>query len=252
MPKLPLLTPPKIWLSASLAALLLMLTAANPLPQVSLPESQDTLASLLVTSPLQVDFGIACKDAARVQINIDTATYDVIARKILPVDCVGQSSQMLSTKLYFDVFTQPTDAHLSITTYDKSDRMVSMYTNFITLSEVQHPDSLKMDESIPLHLDEPADGSEVTGTSLLIKGSIDVWQISPVHLQVVTQTGRILSHETIFIPSDVIGETYTFETTLSLPGLEESTDARLIMDQSAGNIFGIKFSTSVSLLLNQE
>lgn len=248
----PLSKSKRVWIPLAAILVLLLVGSANPTAAPVSAQTQAAPATTTVSSPLQVEYEIDCTNAVNIQVNLDTSSYDVIARKIIPVDCGSLPTQSLSTQLYFDVFTVPTYAHLSITTYDEFNRTVRMYTNYVTLSEVPRASTFQMNADIPFQITEPVDGSTISDLSFQVKGSIETNSSSPLNIQLISEKGRILSHEAVFVPSTMLGKDYPFEATLYLPQLSEPTGARLVMQQSASDIYGVKFATSLLVTIDQK
>ncbi len=205
-----------------------------------------------VTSPLEVVFEADCLDATHVQINLDTAAYDVIARKIMPLHCENGSTQKFSTKLFFDVFEVPTKAHLTVSTFDAYNRIVRMYTNYVLLSPESGQSNLVMETYIPFSIKEPIQDQIITSQSFLVKGTINITNSSPINLLIINEQGRIYSNEVLYVPQNMLGQPYAFETTMYLPWLTEIHQVRLIMQQSANDIYGIKFATSIPLQIARD
>ena len=216
----------------SLSLILAFVHAANAQPTQPMTILSPGEGSL-VTAPIEVTAMIHAGEDGLVRLTLVDRKQNLLARQLLRVDALSDSTFEFSTLLAFEIPTDTTSAILTITTKDRFHRPLAMRSAMLNLANGG-------EEQILLHLNEdpwltvtqPEPGAVISDSPLLITGTVRPINETPIYFELMTERGRAIFSKQLAVETP--GIDFEFSVSLAYSPVVKQENMRLVIWQSAG------------------
>jgi hypothetical protein len=185
-----------------------------------------------LVSPIPISAEILSEPGGLVRVELLDGQGQAIARQLLRLDPDHNSPrQTFTTELPFEIRGEEETALLTLTLLDAFHRPLALRSSQITLRADGEAQIEPYQEDSPwINLTEPQLMDIVTGGQLTVVGTVTPLTESPVILELLDETGRVIGARQM--PVEPPGSPFDFETTLVYTYIQTFTDARLVVRQT--------------------
>lgn len=184
-----------------------------------------------IVSPIQVSAEIQPEPGGLVRVELLDSQGQAISRQLLRLDDVNGEPQAFTAELPFEIPADEEDALLTLSILDRLFRPVALRSARVTLlsnGDAQIEPYAGEEPWVTLTQPEPMD--IVTGGQLTVAGTVTPRTESPVLLELLDETGRVIGSRQVRV--DTPGGSFDFEATLPYYYIKTFTDARLVIRQA--------------------
>lgn len=147
----------------------------------------------LVTSPLEIEAQLAPGANGRVRIELVDANGRLLAVRVLEL-----TSNELQTQIAFELGRPSLAARLTISTQDEYGRTQALNSVELTLLASGNASIFAAAEGEPIVIEQPQEGEELAGGSLLVRGQAQTQPGRPLTVQLLTRDGRVLAFHEVY------------------------------------------------------
>ncbi len=185
-----------------------------------------------LVSPIQLSAEIQPELGGLVRVELLNSMGQTISRQLLRVEATQNGTPgAFTTELAFEIRGDEEAGLLTLTLLDAFYRPLTLRSAQITLGawgEAQIEPGLEDEPWVTLTEPQPMD--IVTGGQLTVGGTIRPLTESPVILELLDETSRVIGSRQVAVESP--GTPLNFETTLPYYYIKTFTDARLVVRQN--------------------
>jgi len=208
----------------------------KPVPTASITISTPSTGSI-ITSPINLEAGITCNPGEILRIELTNKQEKLLFRKLIIPDCRANVSFELKELIFFDSPTVNTKTRLTLSLTDPEDVPRAITSAELLLSQVDPSISKAKDSQSNFIIISPVENTLISHGKFPVSGWIRPLEKTPVILELLTETGSLISSRQVAIPEDNNGDYFFFDVVIpySVPRI---LNAILVIRQMGSTIPG--------------
>jgi hypothetical protein len=191
----------------------------------------------IITSPIKLDVSFACNPGDVLRIELINKQEKLLFRKLIIPDCRSNMSYELKELIFFDTPTANTKTRLAISLTDPEDVPRAIASTELLLSRDNTSINKTNDSQSTFIIISPAENSLLSHGRFPVSGWIRPLEQTPIILELLTETGGLVSSRQIAIPQENAGDYFYFDVVIpySVPRI---LNAILVIRQMGSEIPG--------------
>ncbi|MCJ7694301.1 MAG: hypothetical protein MUO40_02645 [Anaerolineaceae bacterium] len=182
--------------------------------------SPSTGSSLV--SPIQLQAEVTCNPNNFVRIELIDTNRNLLYRQVIRHECGIASIFKLNESIYFDTNKKDSLARLTISLLDNSSRILAISSVNLALSNEKQsllPSPLNQTDFLII---SPKEDSLTQGGSLMVYGWVNPPNMSPVILELISESGKLIGSRQILIHNNLLEDFQYFEINIpyDIPGIQ--------------------------------
>lgn len=208
----------------------------KPIPTPSIAIITPSTGSI-ITSPIILEAEITCNPGDILRIELIDKQEKLLFRKLIIPNCRSNVSLELKELIYFDVPVVNTKTRLTMSLIDPEDVPRAIASSELLLSRDNSSINKAKDSQSNFIVTSPVENSLLSHGEFLVSGWIRPLEQTPVILELLTETGGLISSRQIAIPGENAGEYFFFDVVIpfSVPRI---LNAILVIRQMGSTIPG--------------
>lgn len=208
----------------------------KPIPAASIAIIIPSTGSI-ITSPIILEAGITCNPGDILRIELTDKQDKLLFRKLIIPDCRSNVSFELKELIYFDAPAVKTKSRLTIILTDPEEVTRAIASAELSLSRDDSSINEAKDSQSNFIIISPSEDSLLSHGKFPVSGWIRPMEQTPVILELLSETGGLISSRQISIPEENDGDYFFFDVVIpySVPRI---LNAILVIRQMGSEIPG--------------